>query len=95
MVTFRMEPDAQVRAFLVEIVWQLRQPSVIPFLGEALCDSEPAVWQQAMDGLVALASPAALEVLRSARARQFPHRREAAEFHAWLHEAIAQAEGQI
>jgi HEAT repeat protein len=92
MAAFRAERDAQVRAFIVEVVWQHRQQSVIPFLGEALRDPEPAVWRQALDGLVTLASPAALEVLRSARTRQFPNSRDTDEFRRWLEEAIAQAE---
>jgi len=94
IAAFRAEPDHQVRAFIVEVVWQHRQPSVIPFLGEALCDSEPAVWQQAMDGLVSLGSPAALGVLRSARTRQFRRPRDADSFLASLEEAIAQVESQ-
>jgi len=72
MAAFRAERDAQVRAFIVEVIWRHRQQSVTPLLGEALRDSEPTVWRQALDGLVSLASPAALEVLRAARTRRFP-----------------------
>jgi len=92
IAVFSAERDAQVRAFIVEVVWQHRQQSTIPFLGEALHDSEPTVWRQALDGLVSLASPAALEVLRSARTRRFPNPRDTAEFRHWLQEAIVQAE---
>jgi hypothetical protein len=84
--TFRAESDTDVREFLVEIIWQHRQPSIISFLGETLGDSEPRVWQQAIDGLVALASPAALEVLRKARVVA------TGEFRSWLDEAIEQVE---
>jgi hypothetical protein len=52
--TYRVEPDASVRELLVEVVWQHRQASTIPFLGEALHDAEPVVWKQAIDGLVSL-----------------------------------------
>src|SRR5262245_58891265 len=90
---FHAESDTEVRAFLVEIIWQHRQPSVIPFLGEALFDSDPNVWRQALDGLVALASPASLDVLQAARARQFPRQCEAA-FRRWLDEAIEQVEAE-
>ena len=62
MAAFHSECDSQVREFLVEVIWQHRQPSVIPFLGEALQDPEPEVWKQALDGLVTLASLAALEI---------------------------------
>jgi hypothetical protein len=95
MTAFSAERDVQVRAFIVEVVWQHRQQSVIPFRGEARRDSEPFVWRQALDGLVSLASPAALEVLHSARTRQFPSPRDTDEFRRWLEEAIAQVEGRI
>jgi hypothetical protein len=90
MAVFRRENDIRVRAFLVEVIWQHRQASVIPFLGEALGDSEPTVWKQALDGLVALASPAALDTLRAARLQQ-----RTADFGRWLDEAIEQVESEI
>jgi hypothetical protein len=62
MAAFRSERDSHVREFLVEIIGQHRQSSVIPFLKEALNDPAAAVSKQAIDGLVVLASPAALEV---------------------------------
>jgi hypothetical protein len=65
--------------------------SIIPFLGDALCDPEPQVWKGALDGLVALASPALLEALRAARPCHFPRHREGQEFRRWLEEAIEQA----
>ncbi len=95
MAAFRAERDVQVRAFIVEVIWQHRQQSVIPFLGEALGSPEPAIWQEALDGLVTLASPVALEVLRSAWARPFSCQRDADQFRGWLGEAITQAEGRI
>jgi hypothetical protein len=94
MSTFRAESDRDIRAFLIEVIWQHRQQSVIPFFGEALRDSEPMVWKEAMDGLVALACPAALDVLRSARSRQLSRPQDAAEFQRWLEEAIKQASGE-
>jgi hypothetical protein len=96
MAAFRSERDSRVREFLVEIIWQHRQASTIPFLKEALHDGATAVWKQALDGLVALASSAALDVLRDARpTRQFPTQREAEEFRRWLDEAIEQLEAEI
>lgn len=95
IAAFRGEPDGDVRAFLVEIVWQSREPSVIPFLGEALNDSDAAVWKQALDGLVSLGSPAALAALHAAAARQLPTRQRTEEFRCWLAEAVGQAESKI
>jgi hypothetical protein len=90
MEVFRHELDGRVREFLVEVIWQHRQPSVIPFLGEALHDSEPLVWRQALDGLVTMASPASLETLRNVRPRQ-----QIGELRLWLDEAIYQVESEI
>jgi len=89
IAAFRTETDSRVRAFLVEVIWQHRQQSVIPFLGEALHTPEPVVWKQALDGLVAMASPAALEVLHSARQSSTD------EFRSWIEEAIEQAQEQM
>src|SRR3954447_19411695 len=72
MEVFRSERDIRVRELLVEVIWEYRERSVIPFLGEALSDIEPRIWRQALNGLVTLASPAALDVLRAARTRQLP-----------------------
>jgi len=95
IAAFRSERDNRVREFLVEVIWQHRQPSAIPFLGEALHDAVAAVWKQALDGLVTLASPAALDVLRAGRTRQFPTERETDEFRRRLDEAIEQAESEV
>jgi hypothetical protein len=92
MAVFRGEQDIGVRELLVEVIWEYRERSVIPFLGEALSDTEPRIWRQALNGLVALASPAALDVLRAARTRQFPTQCETEEFRRWLEEAIEEAE---
>lgn len=50
IAAFKKERDSRVRAFLVEIIWQHRQQSVIPFLAEVLHDPEPDVWKEALDG---------------------------------------------
>ena len=79
--------DPALRAFLLHVIWQHRQPSAIPLLGEALMDPEPRVWREALDGLVTLASPAAIAALRAAKAR-----RNEADFQPWVDEALAQAD---
>jgi len=87
---FRDEKNVKVRAFLVELVWQNRQQTTIPFLTEALNDPEPMVWEQALDGLVTLASQPALDALRDARKRRFTNDKQRAKFRRWLDEAIEQ-----
>lgn len=63
--------DTRLRVFLLEVIWQHRQQSVVPVLAAALFDPEPQVWKEALDGLVALASPSSVEALRAARTRKF------------------------
>jgi hypothetical protein len=85
---FRTERDPNLRGFLVEMIWQHRQLSTIPFLDEVLRDSDPAVWKQALDGLVTLASPAALDVLQAARDSANGELRD------WIDEALEQTEAR-
>ena len=92
ITAFKSERDIGVRVFFVEVIGEYREQSVIPFLGELLFDTETRVWRAALSGLVTLASAAAIEVLRAARARQFSTQRETEEFRGWLDEAIGQAE---
>jgi HEAT repeat protein len=92
IAAFKKETDVEVRAFLVEVVWQHRRPSTIPFLAAALHDPEPAVWREALDGLATLAVPEALEALRAARRRPFTVQKEANEFRDELEDAIEEAE---
>jgi hypothetical protein len=92
---FHVSTDTSMRVFLLNVIWQHRQSSEIPLLAQALFDTEPKIWQEAMDGLVALASPESRQALRQARTRQFTDDREAQTFKEWLEEAIEQAETQM
>jgi len=49
MAAYKAAIKAELRAFLLHVIWQHRQPSVIPFLGEALREGGKLVWRQAMD----------------------------------------------
>jgi hypothetical protein len=51
---YRAEADGGYREFLVEVIWQYRDPSAIPFPAEALRDDAADVWKEAIDGLVAM-----------------------------------------
>ncbi|MEN9675068.1 MAG: hypothetical protein RIS76_964 [Verrucomicrobiota bacterium] len=95
MAVFRSTQDIGLRELLVAVIWGYREQSVIPFLREALFDTEPRIWRQALNGLVSLASPAALAVLCEARTRQLFTQRETEEFRRWVEEAISQAETEI
>jgi hypothetical protein len=95
IAAYHKESDTACRAFIVEVLWQRRNPSVIPFLAETLDDPEAEVWQQSLDGLVTLASPESLSILRKARLREFPNQDDTAEFRSWIDEAIEQIDQKI
>jgi hypothetical protein len=83
---YRSEPDPLVRALIVEVVRQHRCPSTLDFLADAPDDPHPAVWKQALDGLVVLASSEAEQRLRGTAFRLEADD----ERHAWFQEAIEQ-----
>lgn len=90
IAAYRVECDIATRAFLVNIIWQSRDPSIVPFLGEALHDAEPRIWREALDGLVAIGSTTALQTVREARTWNLTSRVATDEFREWLDEAIEQ-----
>lgn len=92
---FRTEPDAAIRALLVRVAWERRDHSALSFLGEALSQLQEEVWQQALDGLVAFASPESLEILQRARNRDCKDDTAARRFGLWLEEAIQQVEFEL
>jgi hypothetical protein len=89
---FRSETEASVRAFLVKVLWERRDPSVLPVLGEALSDRSADVWKEALNGLVTLVAPESLNILRRASREPVSGRSEQDKFGLWLSEAIEQAE---
>ena len=89
---FQAATDAELKAFLLHVIWQHRQPSVIPLLGEALFSADREVWLEAMDGLVVFASTDAIAALCTARSRRFSQERDAEDFQFRLEEAISQAQ---
>jgi hypothetical protein len=92
---FRSEALPAARAFLVKVAWERRDESIIPFLDEARSESEEDVWQEVLDGLVTLASAESLEVLQSARSREFADGAAEKCFCLWLEEAIDQVEFEL
>ena len=87
---FRAETNRSTRALLVDAIWEHRTPAVLEFLGEALGDADPPVWKNALDGFVALGSPAALDGLRAARTRLAAAAPPDAERLQWIDEAVQQ-----
>jgi hypothetical protein len=89
---FHRESQPQVRALLVKVAWERKEDGVIAFLSEALMVADELVWQQALDGLVALPSDEVREILIQARARGFADEALTRRFRLWLEEALYQIE---
>ena len=92
---FRGEADPDVRAFLVRVAWERRERSSVDFLVEALSDPTEGVWQSALDGTVALASPEILEVLHAVKLQVRPDAAMARRFQMCVEEAILYVEGLV
>ena len=83
---FAAHTDGVDRVRIIEVIWQHRDKATIPFLASALYDPHPDVWQQALDGLVAIGgaeSHTALAEFRSDISRDN-------ERVLWVDEAIGQ-----
>lgn len=92
---FHAAGDSEIRALLVKVAWERKEPDVIPFLGDALTARDELVWQQALDGLVAHASHEAHEMLLAARVQDFSDETLTNRFRLWLEEAILQVEIEL
>jgi len=87
--------DSTFRAALVELAQQLHSEEALPLFEVALRDPSPEVWKAALDGLVALASPASLLVLEEAANRDPPGRTAFPEWEGWVREALQQARAEF
>ena len=85
---FRTEQDPALRAFLVKISWERREPKAIYLLTEALDQTDEEIWQAALDGLVTFASREALAVLIAARTRELTDEATTKRFQSFVSEAI-------
>lgn len=92
---FRGESDADVRAFLVRVAWERHEQSSMDFIVEALNDPMEEVWQSALDGTVALASPEILDVLHTAKIQERADDSMARRFQMCVDEAILYVEGLL
>jgi hypothetical protein len=87
---FAKEKDRGVRAQIVQYIWQHRRPETVSFLAHVLHDPEPAVWKEALDGLVAIGGDGALKALEAARAQIPASRAGRAITREWVDEALEQ-----
>ncbi len=73
---YRREASPGRRAFIIKVIRQQRNRQSLEILGHALADPEECVWQQALDGLLALGGEEAKDLMRSALATANPYQAE-------------------
>jgi hypothetical protein len=92
---FRTEADAEARAFLVTVAWERREDHSPAFIVEALNDPAEEVWQSALDGTVALASPEMLNALLSMLQQERADATSTRRFQMCVEEAIKYVDGLL
>jgi hypothetical protein len=85
---FRTEHNPKLRAFLVKVAWERRDPNALSLMTEALSQTDEEVWQAALDGLVTFASPEALDILNAAKSRELGDEAATKRFQSFVSEAI-------
>ena len=85
---FRTEQNPALRAFLVKVAWQRGDRQAIALLAEAINQSDEQIWQEALDGLVALASPETVAVLTAAKTRKLADESATHRFQSCVTEAL-------
>jgi HEAT repeat protein len=89
---YHVEPDPAIRALILRVLLQYRDPDSVDFLAVALKDPNNEVWKLALDLLVTLASAKSRKVLEA----ELEHAIEGkSDYHAWLKEAISQIDEVI
>jgi len=92
---YRNEQSPDTRMLLVKVAWERRDPAAISFISEALDDADEYVWQEALDGCVALASPEILEILQTAQTRPRAENAMSRQFRICVDEAVLYVKGLI
>jgi hypothetical protein len=87
---FRKAVSSGLRATIVEVVWQFRRPETIEFLAAAFQESDPPIWQQALDGSVTIGGAEALRVMQKVREQLDSIDSLSAQKLQWIDEAIGQ-----
>ena len=92
---YRQETDPEARAFLVTVAWERREEHSPTFIVEALNDPAEEVWQAALDGTVALASPEMLDLLKSLRTTERGDPAATRRFQMCIEDAIPYVDGLV
>ncbi|MCX7428467.1 MAG: HEAT repeat domain-containing protein [Planctomycetia bacterium] len=88
VAAYDRETRSSMRAAVVEVLRQFRDPRTVPFFATALRDDSQEIWSEALDGLVTIGGSGALDALRCYRSSLSASSKKA----EWIDEAIGQIE---
>jgi hypothetical protein len=90
---FRRASRPELRAKIIEVVWQLRWLEAIPLLVEAVRDPADSVWKEGLNGLVAIGGDAGFKALQDLQREHALPSPSGATKLEWIEEALQQIPG--
>ncbi len=87
---FHAETSLDVKAILVEIIWEHRLHESLPFLFDTFKNPYPEIWKNALDGIVALRASEGRGYLESERQRILDEPQRDSTRLEWIDEALRQ-----
>jgi hypothetical protein len=87
--------NREIRPEIVRCIWERRRAEFIGFLAQLLDDPEKAVWQEALDGLVAIGGAGAIGALEAARNRIGESKLGKPIVLEWIEEALEQLQQRL
>ena len=76
------QDNPQIRARIIEVIWQFRDRSTLPFLADALKEEDDEIWKQALDGIVTIGGDEAFAILKAVQTESASDNKR-----AWIEEA--------
>jgi hypothetical protein len=95
MNAYHQRSDLAIKAALVEVIWQHRQPHTLPFLAEALHQQHEGIWKNALDGIVTIGGTDSLNLLETERNRLIANPLPTQNRLEWIDEAIGQIKSTL
>ena len=92
IAAYHAETSPAIRGDLLRIIWEFRTPLALPLLAEALRDRHDTRWRHALDGLVTLASPEAIQILDAALPEEAVTANPDSDYTDWVREALEQTQ---
>jgi HEAT repeat protein len=90
VAAYQAETSPEIRVQLLRIICEFRTPLALPLLDAALRDRRDNRWRAALDGLVALASAEAVQILERVLREESAAPNPDSDYIEWVREALEQ-----